>query len=72
MITKFNILLLTFLTFASMPLKPPLEYTKGTPMSEFVAKQSYFFLVPNALDGLQVLFFMSPPGEYVVAIQFSL
>ena len=72
MITKFNILLLTFLAFASMPLEPPLEYTNGTPMSEFVSKQSYFFLVPNALDELQVLFFMSPLGEYVVALKFSL
>ena len=72
MITKFNILLLAFLAFASMPSEPPLEYTNGTPMSKSIAKQSYFFLVPNALDELQVLFFMSPPGEYVVAKQFSL
>ena len=72
MITKFNILLLTFLGFASIPLEPPLEYTNGTPMSESVAKQSYFFLVSNALDELKLLFFMSPPGEYVVALQFCL
>ena len=72
MITKFNILLLMFLSFSSMPLEPPLEYTNGNPMSESVAKQSYFFLVPNALDELQVLFFMSPRGKYVVALQFSL
>ena len=72
MITKFNILLLTFLGFASIPLEPPLEYTNGTPMSESIAKQSYFFLVPNVLDELQVLFFMSPRGKYVVALQFSL
>ena len=72
MITKFNILLLTFLSFSSISLEPPLEYTNGAPMLESISKQSYFFLVPNALDGLQVLFFMSPPGEYVVALQFSL
>ena len=43
-----------------MPLEHPLEYTNGTPMSESIAKQSYFFLVPNALDELQVLFFYVP------------
>ena len=72
MITKFNILLLTFLAFAIMPLEPPVEYTNGTPMSKYVSKQSYLFLVLDALDELQVLFFMSPLGEYVVALQFSL
>ena len=72
MITKFNILLLTFLAFASMPLEPPLEYTNGTPMSESIAKQSYFFLVPNALDKLQALFFISSLGEYVMVLQFIL
>ena len=67
MITKFKSLLLTLLAFANMPLEAPLEAANGTPVSELeaFAEQSYFFLVPNALDELQVLFFMSPPGEYV-------